>query len=159
MKSCIACNAEIEEEYNFCKICGSNQNVQPNNLIKSDTTFLTILCVLTIIGSLFGIARGWLYELVSTVGNDGYFRGWIYILANIGTLIGAIMILKNKRSGLHLYTVSQTVYIITVIYATTIYESSDFGGFAFLVSMLFLVPSIVFLILYWQKTITKHLNE
>ena len=52
MKSCIACNAEIEEEYNFCKICGSNQNVQPNNLIKSDTTFLTILCVLTIIGSL-----------------------------------------------------------------------------------------------------------
>jgi hypothetical protein len=158
MKSCAACNAEIEEGFNFCKICGTDQNAYQNDLIKSNTTYLTILCILTIVGSLFGIARGWIYELVSTVGNDGYFRGWIYILANIGTLTGAIMMLKIKKSGLHIYTVSQSVYILTVIYATIIYESSDFGGFAFVFSLLFLVPSIIFLILYWQNMNTKHLK-
>jgi len=158
MKSCVACNAEIEAGFNFCKICGTKQNSPQNDLIKSNTMFLVILCILTIIGSLFGIARGWIYELVSTVGNDDYFRGWIYILANIGTLAGAIMMLIRKKSGLYLYTVSQSVYILTVIYATIIYESSDFEGFAIVFSMLFLVPSIVFLVLYWQKMITKHLK-
>jgi hypothetical protein len=159
MKSCIACNAEIEEEFNFCKICGSNQNVQPNDLIKGNTTFLTILCILTIGGSLFGMARGWIYEIVSTVGNDGYFRGWIYIITNIGTLVGAIIMLMRKKNGLHLYTVSQSIYILTVIYTTMVYESSSyFGGYAIAISTLFLVPSILFLILYWQNINTKHLE-
>ena len=58
MKSCAACNAEIEEGFNFCKICGTDQNAYQNDLIKSNTTYLTILCILTIVGSLFGIARG-----------------------------------------------------------------------------------------------------
>lgn len=158
MKSCIACNAEIEDEFNFCKICGTNQNELQNDLIKGNTTFLTLLCILTIVGSLFGIARGWIYEIVSTIGNDGYFRGWIYIITNIGTLIGAIIMLNRKKIGLQLYTVSQSIYILTVIFATIVYESSYFGGFALAISMLFLVPSILFLILYWQNTNTKHLH-
>ena len=157
MKSCISCNAKIEEEFNFCKTCGSNQNLQSNDLIKSNTTYLIILCILTIVGSLFGIVRGWIYELVSSFGNDGYFRGWIYIITNVGTLVGAIMMLKRNKSGLHIYTISQIAYVLTVIYATIIYESSDFGGFALLFSMLFLAPSIVFLILYWQNNIIKYL--
>lgn len=155
MKSCIACNAEIEEGFNFCKICGSNQKAHQNDLIKNKGMFLTVLCVLTIIGSIFGIARGWLYELVSTVGNDDYFRGWIYIFANIGTLAGAILMLKRKKTGLHLYTVFQSVYILTVIYATIIYEVSDFEGLAIVLSMFFLIPSIIFVILYWQNSNTK----
>ena len=158
MKSCIACNAEIEEGFNFCKVCGSKQNSIQNDLLKSNTTLLTILCILTIIGSLFGIARGWLYELVSTVGNDDYFRGWIYIFANIGTLLAAILMLKRKKIGLHLYTVCQSIYILTVIYATAIYEVSDFEGLAIVASLFFLIPSIVFLILYWQKSNTRHLT-
>lgn len=159
MKSCVACNAEIEEGFNFCKVCGSKQNSIQNDLLKSNTTLLTILCALTIIGSLFGIARGWLYELVSTVGNNNYYRGWIYIFANIGTLTGAILMLKRKKTGLHVYSIFQVIYIVTVIYATIVYETSDFEGLAIVASMFFLIPSIVFLILYWQKTITKHLNE
>ncbi len=158
MKSCIACNAEIEEGFNFCKICGTNQNEEQNDLIKSNTTFLTVLCVLTIIGSLFGIARGWIYELVSSMGNDGYYRGWIYIITNIGTLAGAIMMLKRQINGLYLYSVSQGVYVLTVIYTTILYESSEFEGFALFISMLFLVPAIVFLILYWQNMFKKHLK-
>ena len=158
MKSCIACNAEIETGFNFCKTCGSNQNPPQNNVIKKDSTLLTVLCILTIIGSLFGILRGWLYELVSTVGNDDYFRGWIYIFANIGTLVGAIMMLKRKILGLHLYTVFQSIYILTVIYATLVYEISDFEGLAIVLSMFFLIPSVVFLILYWQNTNTKYLK-
>jgi hypothetical protein len=158
MKSCIACNAEIEDGFNFCKICGSNQKAQKNDSIKSKGLLLTILCVLTIIGSLFGIVRGWIYELVSTVGNDDYFRGWIYIFANIGTLVGAILMLKRKKIGLHLYSVFQVIYILTVIYATVIYEVSDFEGLAIVASMFFLIPSIVFLILYWQKKIVKYLH-
>ena len=158
MKSCIACNAEIEEGFNFCKICGSNQNAPQNNVIKKDSALITVLCILTIIGSLFGILRGWLYELVSTVGHNDYFRGWIYIFANIGTLVGAILMLKRKKSGLNLYTVFQSIYILTVIYATIVYEVSDFEGLAIVLSMFFLIPSIVFLILYWKKMNTKHLN-
>lgn len=158
MKSCIACNAEIEDEFNFCKICGTNQIVPQNDLIKSSATFLIGLCILTIVGSLFGIARGWIYEIVSTMGDGGYFRGWIYIITNIGTLVGAIMMLKRNKRGLHLYTVSQGAYILTVIYATIVYETSDFGGYALAISMLFLVPSAVFLVLYWQKINVKHLQ-
>ena len=158
MKSCIACNGEIEVGFNFCKICGTNQNVEQNDLIKTNTTFFTILCVLTIVGSLFGIARGWIYELVSTMGDDGYYRGWIYIITSIGTLAGAIMMLKKELKGLYLYSVSQGVYILTVIYTTILYETSEFEGFALIISMLFLVPAIVFLILYWQTMFKKHLK-
>lgn len=159
MKLCIACNAEIEEKFNFCKICGVNQTVQQNDLIKSNTAFLTTLCFLTIVGSLFGIARGWIYEVVSSLGDEGYFRGWIYIITNIGTLVGALMMLKREERGLHLYTVSQIVYMLTIIYATFVYTDSDFNEFVFGISMLFLVPSIIFLILYWQNNITNHLKK
>ena len=116
MKSCIACDAKIEVEFNFCKICGTNQTVQQNDLVKSNTTFLTILCILTIGGSLFGIARGWIYEIVSTVGNDGYYRGWIYIITNIGTLVGAIMMLKRKKKwSLFIYRFTGCIYFNCIL--------------------------------------------
>lgn len=159
MKLCIACSAEIEEEINFCKNCGVHQTVQQKDLIISPTTTLKILCILTIIGSIFGIARGWVYELISNIGeNDEYFRSWIYIITNVGTLVGAILMLERKKRGLHLYTISQSIYILTVIYTTFVYGDLHMNEFVLGVSMLFLVPSILFLILYWQNNTRMHLQ-
>ena len=111
MKRCINCNIEIADENNFCQNCGAEQIIRVNNQGRSGTAyFLVSLCILTIIGSLFGIARGWLYEMVSTMDtSDNYFRGWIYILTNIGTLTAAIIMLNRKMIGLYIYTVSQII--------------------------------------------------
>ena len=113
---------------------------------------MIILCVGTIIGSIFGILRAWLYEAVAhAADNAEYIRGWIYAIANIGTLTGAVMMLQRKLLGLHIYTVSQVVYIGSVIYTTFIYsdEFDGAGELAFVISLLFLLPSILFLVLYW----------
>ena len=158
MKSCIACNAKMEDEFSFRKTCGTNQIERHDALINSNTTFLSILCVLTIVGSIFEIAIGWIYEFVSTMGDGEYFGGWIYIITNIGALVGAISMLKRDKAGLHLHTVSQSAYIFTVIYATIVFETSDFENFALVISMLFLVPYVIFLILYWQNMNVKHLK-
>lgn len=160
--NCITCNKELVNKDNFCQSCGQDQRIQtPQVNSNSTATFLYILCTLTILGSLFGIARGWLYEMVSGLDNDtDYFRGWIYIITNIGTLIGAIMMINKKISGLHIYTVSQGLYILTVIYATISYDDVFKGANAFAlgISALFLIPAIAFLIFYWLKFNSKHLS-
>jgi hypothetical protein len=118
-------------------------------------TFLTFLCVLTIIGSLFTILRGYLYELISTIDTDhSYFRGWIYILSSIGTAVGAILMLQKKFIGLIIYTVCQIIYLLTIVYATSQYANDsvsdfNFGALAVAISAFFLFPSLIVLVLYW----------
>ncbi|MCU0350720.1 MAG: hypothetical protein MUF43_07820, partial [Flavobacterium sp.] len=114
---------------------------------KNKSLFLIILCVLTIIGSVFTILRGFVYELFSTLDdNHTYFRGWIYIITSFGTLTGAILMLQKKFLGLLIYTFFQIAYLITVSYATSLYFYSseldyNFGPFAVVVSSFFIFPS------------------
>jgi hypothetical protein len=153
MKKCKNCNQELSKELNLCPSCGAEQSANMES-------WLILLCVLTIIGSVFTIGRALLYELVSSMshGSD-YSRGWTYAGSAIGTIIGAILMLKKKLIGLYTYSFFQIIYIITVIIAT--FSHSNTSGatsdWVFGISMLFLIPSIIFLILYWTKMIRKHL--
>lgn len=162
MKLCIACHAELEDNNNFCQSCGAYQRGGVVNPTRNEPAyFLVALCVFTILGSLFGIARGWLYEMVSELdkGSD-YYRGWIYALTSLGTLVAAVIMLNRKLVGLYLYTVAQIVYILTVISASIAYDDVFKGSaeIATGISILFLVPSIAFMILYWLPMNRKHLT-
>lgn len=166
MKLCINCQKEIDEAMVYCPHCGEDQRI---TAVQSDkrasSSFLTVLCILTIIGSIFTIGRAYLYEMVSMMdGNHNYYRGWIYALSSIGTLVGAWLMLQKKRKGLIVYTLFQTVYIITVIIASLSYTDTIFGGqsdtevrlLASGIAMFFLLPSLLFLILYWTPMIKKN---
>jgi hypothetical protein len=116
-------------------------------------TFLLFLCVLTIIGSFFTILRGYLYEIISTLDTDhSYYRGWIYILTSIGTATAAFLMLQKKYIGLLIYTICQIIYLLTVLFATSIYASAEnseltLGSFAVAIAAFFLFPSLVVLVL------------
>lgn len=160
MKQCISCNYQIEEE-GECPHCDV---MVTENLItskkKRNRVFLIVLCVFTIIGSLFGILRGIFYQDVIT--SNGYDRGWTYIAANLGTMIGAILMIYNKKvSGLYVYSICQILYLYTVWVASNSYTDvkylGDLSELASFISMVFLIPSILFLILYWLPINRKHL--
>ena len=165
MINCKRCNQQMDEETNFCPTCGEDQRVAQTNQQKSNATFLIVLCVLTIIGSIFTIGRAYLYEMVSMMGgSSNYIRGWIYAGTAIGTLVGAVMMIQKKLKGLYIYSAFQIIYLITVIIASFSY-GDDFGShgkeatlLASGIAMFFLLPSALFLILYWTKMVKKHLR-
>jgi hypothetical protein len=168
MTNCKRCNQQMDEDINFCPACGEDQRANDINQQKSNISFLIVLCILTIIGSVFTIGRAYLYEMVSMMGGDSsYIRGWIYAGSSIGTLIGAIMMIQRKLNGLYIYSVFQGIYIITVIVASLSYGDA-FGSFdesgsaasllASGIAMFFLLPSILSLILYWTNMVKKHLK-
>lgn len=167
MPNCKRCNQQMDEETNFCPACGEDQRINNVNAQKSNATFLIVLCVLTIIGSVFTIGRAYLYEMVSMMGgHSNYIRGWIYAGSSVGTLVGAIMMTQRKLNGLYFYSAFQGIYIITVLVASFSYSDAfgNFGGgneaslLASGIAMFFLLPSILFLILYWTNMIKKHLR-
>ena len=165
MINCKRCNQEMDEETNYCPTCGEDQRALNINQEKSNASFLIVLCVLTIIGSAFTIGRAFLYEMVSMMDNSSnYLRGWVYAGSAIGTLVGAILMIQRKLKGLYIYSAFQIVYIFTVIIASFSYNDT-FGShgkeaslLASGIAMFFLIPSIIFLVLYWTNMIRKHLR-
>ena len=128
---------------------------------QGPATLLIVLCIFTIIGSMFTIGRGVLYEFVATLAEHDYVRGWIYAVTGIGTLVGAIMMLSRKLDGLYVYTVAQVIYIIAVAVAALSYEQFDeevVTALSSFVAALFIIPSIIFLILYWIDPVRKYLK-
>jgi hypothetical protein len=157
----------MEEEINFCPTCGEYKRGNNVNLQKSNPTFLMVLCVLTIIGSVFTIGRAYLYEMSSLLGaHSNYIRGWIYVGSSVGTLAGAIMMIKRKLDGLYIYSASQVINIITVLVASFSYSAAFRNSvgcnedllLASGIALFFAAPSIVFLVLYWTDMIKQHLK-
>ena len=153
----------METTAEFCPHCGTNQ-MSGNVNRKSSTAILTILCVVTFIGSLFTILRAFIYLLIA-IDEEWILmgiRGTLYLLTSIGTIVGAAQMLSKRLSGLHIYSVSQSIYLLTVLSALGYYieEIGDFlgSGFAVVVAMFFFLPSVAFLWLYWTPTVKQHLR-
>ena len=134
---------------------------------RSSSAILNTLCVLTLIGSVFTILRGIVYLTISSGGGGAWadlmnVRGSLYLLTSIGTIIGAVKMLNKEMLGLHVYTVSQVIYLITIFFALSYYLDefkSNFGDqFAIIVVMFFVVPSVVILALYWTQMARQHLK-
>ncbi len=151
MQNCIRCAAPLEEATNFCPRCGTDQRYGYRE--KESSTLLTVLCILTIIGSVFQIVRGMLYELVATADNNNeYIRGWIYAITGVATIIGSILMLQKQLNGLYVYTAGQAIYLLTCFWATSVYMNDpDLGGegIVFAIAAMFVVPAIIFLIIFW----------
>jgi hypothetical protein len=168
MKICIVCHREIDDDVNFCPHCGAKQpskKVEPITAMTQEVgeqdkpvAVLIILGVLTICGSLFTIGRAGLYDIFGDIaGDDGIrLRATIYILTSIGTMAGAIMMLLKKRSGLHLYTVCQVLYILTAFYAASVHNVKE--NLSSVILFFFVAPAILFLVFYWLKDVRKHLK-
>jgi hypothetical protein len=131
---------------------------------STSSGLLITLCTLTIIGSVFGILRAFLYEFgamvaeVATGSNMDmtYVRGLLYVAFHTGTLIGAIIMLCRSMVGFYMYTISQILYIVFVLYTT--YATYDARVFEAIIGAMFWGPSLVFLILYWTLPTRKHLK-
>ena len=72
------------------------------------------------------------------------------------------MMLGKKLKGLYVYTVSQVIYLGTVLMALSYYidEIGDVTGeaFAIVVAMFFIAPSVLILALYWTNISKQHLR-
>lgn len=163
MKYCTACGESIDSTVQFCPHCGKDQiSSVPNKRASSAT--LNTLCILTLIGSVFTILRALIYLTIASEESWDLMaiRGTLYLLTSIGTIIGAVGMLSKKMSGLHIYTVSQVIYLITVFFALSYYidEIGDLLGaqFAVLVAMFFVIPSVTILALYWTQMVKQHLK-
>lgn len=122
------------------------------------TAMLTTLCIFTILGSIFGILRGLLYDLVADVAHaSAYWRGWAMVVLGCGTLLGAIMMMSRSAAGWYLYSVCQVLYLGLVAY-TMVHYLPEGGAFTLLVGAVFFLPSLVFLVLYWLPATRRALN-
>jgi len=165
MKNYIAYNEPIADDVKFCTQCGTKQpipNIQDTIAQEAQAkppTIIVVLAVLTICGSLFGIGRALLYELFgSATSNDGIrIRAAIYVIASVGTIIGAAFMFLKQRKGLYIYTVFQFLYIITATFSAFVYSTKD-ENLSSVILTFFLVPAILFLIQYWLKDVRKHLT-
>ena len=113
------------------------------------TATLRTLCVVTILGSIFGIIRGCFYQEIATMGNlhDSYWRGLAYVIFSIGTLVGAIMMLNRSIAGLYVYLVCQSLYLVLVLYTIILYLPYA-GTFALTIGTLFILPSLALFIFF-----------
>lgn len=116
-------------------------------------TFLTVLCILTFIGSGLG-------AIMQFVGDGAqYMPMWYKLLIvalNAGTGYGAWMMWNLQRTGLMIYTVSQIAAILVPwIILYTVLPS----GVANLMSNFLIIASLfpaAFLAMYWANA--KHLK-
>lgn len=160
---CKKCGNQLSDSDKFCYSCGQPTSPPQSQAPQSgNTSMLTILCIMSILGSLFTIGRGMLYELIAEIDGGDYVRGFTYALTSVGTTIGAVMMLGKSLKGLYVYTVCQSIYLLTVIIATSSHMSGKlFRGeeeWAIFIASIFFVPSALFLWVYWSPGVKKCLN-
>ncbi|MEO6304255.1 MAG: zinc-ribbon domain-containing protein [Bacteroidia bacterium] len=165
MKHCTVCGLQLNDDSKFCPDCGTEQYVTLNANTKTGTApVVIVLCILTILGSFFGLIRGLFYEVVAGVAdNEEYWRGYAFAICNLATLITAIIMLMRKLWAFWLYLVFQTAYIGLVVYTFLIYSNFHQGtsdgaeAFSIFLTALFVIPSAIMLVLY-ITLVRKHLK-
>lgn len=124
---------------------------------KQRSVFLRVLCVLTILGNLLIVLKGLItyYVLYSTnddrqeaaivLINAFYF---LELLTCVGSVSGAVLMIAGKKTGLITYLISSLAYIVmTAVFAVVCFFSIVGIPVAFL-QIIYLIPSIIFFILY-----------
>jgi len=78
---------------------------------KKRPAFLTVLCILTFIGSGWGIISALAFQEPLMAEYAGYYY-WVLILLNLGTLFGALQMWQLKKTGLYIWTASTVIAVI-----------------------------------------------
>lgn len=129
------------------------------------TGFLRILCILTIIGSGLSIFSSLFQKEDAVVEAYGWYY-WVMLLLSVGTLYGALQMMKLKKMGLYIYTACELLSIILpwMIVKTVIDEAASAAGGLegeaigqaanTIANVTMIVLSIIpaaFLIMYWTN--------
>ena len=132
---------------------------------KQTSSTLVLLCILTLLGSVFILLKGLIGYFILADSNDTRSEGgilfinlvyFIEFLTCIGAIVGAIIMLIGKKIGLVIYAISSILYILLTVAFAVFCFFSIIGIPVGLLQFLYLLPSIVFLILYIFQA--KHLT-
>jgi hypothetical protein len=144
-------------------------------------TFLTVLCVLTFIGSGWGAISALAFQDAGVSAYASYYY-WVVLVLNLGTLFGALQMWKLKKTGLFIWTACEVIGVILMWVVVKGYLSSLMSGTAVsgtemgaemenalnnagstvvqgAMNMVLIIGSLfpaVFIILYWLNA--KHLK-
>ena len=96
---------------------------------KKATGFLKVLCILTIIGSALSIFGSLFQKEDAVIEAYGWYY-WVMLLLAVGTLYGALQMMKLKKMGLYIYTVCEVLSIVLpwMIVKTVIDEAASVTG-------------------------------
>jgi hypothetical protein len=124
---------------------------------KKPSSTLLVLCILTLVGSVFVLLKGFIGYAILLQSNDTRSESgilWInsvYIIEFVtcfGTIIGAILMLTGKKLGLLVYQISSIVYIVLTILFALFCFLTIIGILIGLLQFIYLAISILFLVLY-----------
>jgi hypothetical protein len=124
---------------------------------KKTSSTLVVLCILTLLGSVFILLKGLIGYFILEDSNATRSEGgilfinlvyFIEFLTCIGTIAGAIIMLIGKKIGLVIYAISTILYILLTVAFAVFCFFSLIGIPVGLLQFLYLIPSILFLILY-----------
>lgn len=73
--------------------------------------FLTVLCILTFIGSGWGILSAFAQKDPGLEAYAGYYY-WVSLLLSAGTLFGAIQMWQLKKMGLWIWTACEVISVV-----------------------------------------------
>ena len=127
---------------------------------KQTSSTVVVLCILTLLGSVFILLKGLIGYFIladsnATRSEDGVlFINLVYFiefLTCIGTIAGAIIMLVGKKVGLVIYIISSILYILLTGAFAVFCFFSIIGIPVGLLQLLYLIPPIVFSILYINK--------
>ena len=154
MKTCFSCGNLLSDEAAYCYLCNTLQTEGFNEFEarpKYDDIFLKILCGFTIAGAalhFISLPFSWKSMAVMPNTSPTIILG-LGTLVILGKLTGAIMMLKKKLAGLHIYTGASLIGIISNIVLTMKLTQFMHGVFSALISFAVILFPVVFLILYW----------
>jgi hypothetical protein len=124
---------------------------------KQTSATLLVLCILTLVGSVFVLLKGFIGYAILLDSNDTRSESGILLINSVyiiefiscfGTIAGAILMLTGKKLGLVIYLIASIVYILLTFVFALFCFFSIVGILVGLLQFVYLAISIVFLVLY-----------
>ena len=124
---------------------------------KQTSATLLVLCILTLVGSVFVLLKGFFGYAILLDSNDTRSESGILLINSVyviefiscfGTIAGAILMLTGKKLGLVIYLIASIVYILLTFVFALFCFFSIVGILVGLLQFVYLAISIVFLVLY-----------
>lgn len=127
---------------------------------KQISSTLLVLCILTLVGSVFVLLKGFIGYAILVNSNDTRSESGILLINSVyviefltcfGTIAGAILMLTGKKLGLVIYLIASIVYILLTFVFALFCFFSIIGIPVGLLQFIYLAISIVFLVLYTNQ--------
>jgi len=129
--------------------------------------FITVLCIITWVGSFFGIISGFMqlytYSMINSL-NKGLFQSnavsqgsgylfWIAIATFVGSLlcaVGAIFMFRLKKIGFFIYLIGQLIPLAGSVYSMLVINSNlqGFESISIVSTGVGMIVPVAFIVMY-----------